>query len=295
MNSLQQKILTILSTPVNMPSWDIDAMIKDAQLEADAIISVASESTTDVVSVEVIAIEMAKRRANGELLGIILKRIEFMGLQLETSTACLVPRKETELLARTAIEVLSTSNIANPIVIDMCCGAGNIACAIAHYVPNVTVIACDLTLSCIELGRRNATRLGLGDRLSFFQGDLFNAIQHLNLIDKVDGIFCNPPYISSGKLSTDRASLLANEPQEAFDGGPYGLTIHQRVLSESPQYLKEGGWLAFEFGVGQERQLSILFQRLKQFYTQTEIKYNDEGVPRAIISTKKLQENQNGS
>lgn len=295
MNSLQQKIFTILSSPVNMPAWDIDAMIKDAQLETESIIAAAKETATGITSIETIAEEMAHRRAKGELLGIILKQTEFMGLLLETSTDCLVPRKETELLARTAIEVLSTSNIANPIVIDMCCGSGNIACAIAHHLPNATVIACDLTPSCIELGRKNAVRLGLESRLSFFQGDLFNAIEHLNLIGKVDGIFCNPPYISSGKLSTDRASLLANEPQEAFDGGPYGLTIHQRVLSDAPQYLKEGGWLAFEFGVGQERQLSILFQRLKQFYTQTEIKYNGEGIPRVIISTKKLQENKNGS
>ncbi|MGZ8271789.1 MAG: hypothetical protein ACXW1T_11235, partial [Methylophilus sp.] len=135
MNSLQQKILTILSSPVNMPAWDIDAMIKDAQLETDTIIAAAKETATDTTSIETTAKEMAHRRAKGELLGIILKRTEFMGLLLETSTDCLVPRKETELLARTAIEVLSTSNIANPIVIDMCCGSGNIACAIAHHLP----------------------------------------------------------------------------------------------------------------------------------------------------------------
>ena len=37
-----------------------------------------------------------------------------------------------------------------------------------------------------------------------------------------------PPYISQAKLAGERAGLLANEPREAFDGGPYGLSIHQR-------------------------------------------------------------------
>ena len=288
---LYEKILGILQAPKNMPAWDVDAMIHDAPAEAHAIVQTAQENAPLTHrSEEETAMEMAIRRANGELLGIILKRVKFMGLLLETDPTCLVPRKETELLASTAIDALRSSGLENPLVIDMCCGAGNIACAIAHHVPTARVVACDLTESCVSLGQRNATRLGLSDRIQFFQGDLFEAVNNQGLEGQVDGIFCNPPYISSGKLSTDRASLLENEPVEAFDGGPYGLSIHQRVLSEASKYLKQGGWLAFEFGLGQERQLALLFQRLRKFYAPAELKTNAEGTPRVIISTKHTQE-----
>ena len=55
------------------------------------------------------------------------------------------------------------------------------------------------------------------------------------------------------------------EPREAFDGGPYGLTIHQRVIKEGLPFLKPGGWLLFEIGVGQQRQVKMLFERTRAY------------------------------
>ena len=74
-------------------------------------------------------------------------------------------------------------------------------------------------------------------------------------------IVCNPPYISQARLAGDRASLLAYEPRDAFDGGPYGLTIHQRVVREAAAFLRPGGTLLFEIGAGQDRQLCRLLDR----------------------------------
>ncbi len=77
-------------------------------------------------------------------------------------------------------------------------------------------------------------------------------------------IVCNPPYISTGRLSKDRAVLLEREPVQAFDGGPYGLSIHQRVLSDAPRVLRLDGKLLFEFGLGQDRQLALLFRAIQR-------------------------------
>jgi len=59
--------------------------------------------------------------------------------------------------------------------------------------------------------------------------------------------------------------LLENEPREAFDGGPYGLSIHQRVVKEALPFLRPGGWLLFEIGLGQDRQVKMLFERTRAY------------------------------
>jgi release factor glutamine methyltransferase len=188
----------------------------------------------------------------------------FLGVELQCGPGALVPRPETELLGRTAIDRLQAAG-ATPRVIDMCCGVGNLACAIATAVPGARVWASDLTDDCVSWTRRNVEQLGLGGRIAVRQGDLFAGLAGDALEGSIDLIVCNPPYISTGRLAADRATLLAHEPREAFDGGPYGLTIHQRVLKEALPFLKPGGWLLFEIGEGQDRQITLLFQRARAY------------------------------
>ncbi len=55
------------------------------------------------------------------------------------------PRAETELLASHAIAMLRETGGAAPLVIDMCCGSGNVGLAIAHAVKSATLLSADLT------------------------------------------------------------------------------------------------------------------------------------------------------
>jgi release factor glutamine methyltransferase len=88
-------------------------------------------------------------------------------------------------------------------------------------------------------------------------------------------------------LTGDRAELLENEPREAFDGGPYGLSIHQRVMAEAPRFLRPGGWLLMEFGLGQHRQVKILLDRTRQFES-IELSTDAIGNPRVIAARVKI-------
>lgn len=203
-----------------------------------------------------------------------MNTVRFLGIDIETAEGVLVPREETEILGSAALEMLG----AGTTVIDMCCGAGNLACAIASARPGVRVWASDLTDACVALARRNVERLRLGDRVEVRQGDLFASLEG---VDPVDLIVCNPPYISTGRLAKDSAHLLEKEPREAFDGGPYGLSVHQRVIKEAPEHLREGGHLVFEMGLGQERQLELLFARFKGFETPR-IFRDAAGAPRVV-------------
>lgn len=192
-------------------------------------------------------------------------RTIFMGLELLIAPGALVPRPETELLGTTALDVLRRMNLSAPRVVDMCCGAGNLACAIAHYAPAAQVWASDLTDGCVEVARRNVAHHDMADRVSVLRGDLFSAFSNLELDSTIDVIVCNPPYISEKRLEGDRAHLTELEPREAFAAGPYGLSIHMRVIKDAPRYLRRGGILLFEVGLAQDRQVMRLLERSKSF------------------------------
>jgi release factor glutamine methyltransferase len=67
----------------------------------------------------------------------------------------------------------------------------------------------------------------------------------------VDLLVCNPPYISSKKVDVMPNEIINFEPRLAFDGGPLGIRILQRLIREAPRFLRKGGALAFEVGLGQ--------------------------------------------
>ena len=185
---------------------------------------------------------------------------QFMSISIAAGPGVLAPRAETELLGRTALDLRSRGE-HGPVVIDMCCGSGNLGLAIADARPDARLFLSDLTDETTAQARENTKRLGLGDRVTVGQGDMFAGLATVLAGMKADLIVCNPPYISTAKLAGDRAYLLKTEPREAFDAGAYGIAIHQRLIAEAPEHLKAGGWLAFEFGAGQDRQVAMLIKR----------------------------------
>lgn len=208
----------------------------------------------------------------------------FMGIELELGAGVLVPRKETELLGQAAVDVLAGLPGSSK-VIDMCCGSGNLALGVAHAVPQASIWGSDLTDATVETARRNVARLGLGDRVTILQGDLFEPLRDLEFAGQVDLVMANPPYISTGRLEGQSAHLLANEPREAFDGGPYGLTIHQKLIAQAHTFLKPGGHLAFEFGAGQDRQVQALLTRAR-VYEAIELINDASGMPRVAVARR---------
>ena len=222
--------------------------------------------------------------------------VTFMGLSFETTEDVLVPRFETEQLGRVALELLAgcaETGAGELRVVDMCCGSGNLACALAHAsprgslrLPAISVWASDLTDACVALARRNVARHDLSARVTVRQGDLFASLVADVLEGAVDLVVCNPPYISTGKLAGESAHLLDRQPREAFDAGPYGFSIHKRVIADAARFLRPGGWLAMEIGLGQERQIEGLVGRASH-YEDPRMFRDERGAPRVVAARLK--------
>lgn len=229
------------------------------------------------------------RRLAGEPLAHITGRQNFMGLEFLAGTGALIPRRETELLAERAIELgrsmLQTR--ASITIIDVCTGSGNVALALAATLPDARIFASDLSAEAIDLARQNATALGLADRVEFRTGDLLAPFGEAGFQGTVDLITCNPPYISTGKLSQMEQEIASFEPSLAFDGGPFGVRILQRLVNEAPLLLRQGASLVFEVGAGQAGPVS---KRLASIHSYCGIEsFADASGQARVVAAKILE------
>lgn len=196
---------------------------------------------------------LVDERLAGTPLAHLTGRQRFVDLEMLAGPGALVPRRETELLARSAIELTRevASRQAAVRVVDVCTGSGNVALAIAQHVPEARVFAADLSEDAVALARLNASHLGLQTRATFSAGDLLAPFDTAEFHGTVDVLTCNPPYISSAKVEQMHGEISQHEPHLAFDGGPFGVKILMRLLQDAPKFVRPGGWLAFEVGLGQ--------------------------------------------
>jgi release factor glutamine methyltransferase len=241
----------------------------------------------DGTALEALAGAIARKR-EGVPLAHITGRQEFLGLELLAGPDALIPRKETEILGRAAIAKLQEKSRTEKglLVIDVCTGCGNLALAYAHHEPKARVYAADLSEQAVEFARSNARFTGLGERVVFACGDMFAPFQQsAELIGKCDLVSCNPPYITSAKVPKMAQEISAHEPKLAFDGGAMGITILTRLFNEAPTFLKPGGVLCFEMGLGQG---PILEGRLRRqpWVEKIEAHRDSNGAIRALVVTR---------
>ncbi|MEO8806998.1 MAG: peptide chain release factor N(5)-glutamine methyltransferase, partial [Burkholderiaceae bacterium] len=226
-------------------------------LAAGRALSVEAADTAPLTALDAAAearlTELTAQRLSGTPLAHLSGRQRFMGLELLASEDALIPRRETELLGHAALGLLQgmAPHASALRVVDVCTGSGNLALSLAHHAPQAQVFGADLSAEAVSLARRNAEHLSLQSHVEFRVGDLLEPFDEPAFHGQVDLLVCNPPYISSQKVEAMAAEISGFEPRLAFDGGPLGVRILQRLIREAPAYLRKGGWLAFEVGAGQ--------------------------------------------
>jgi release factor glutamine methyltransferase len=199
-----------------------------------------------------------------------------------------IPRKETELLAQTAINTIKAdlANADKIAVIDLCCGIGTVALAIAHYCNNTSVYGSDIYTPAIAAAQVNAGHFSLDNRSAFFNADMYTPFEGLSLKNEVGIIVSAPPYISSAKVKNMADEIASHEPEEAFDAGPFGLSIFTVIIATAPEYLCINGYLIFECGLGQGDFLAKRIEANGHFGVVE--KFYDENGNVRVLKAKKI-------
>ena len=192
------------------------------------------------------------RRAHGEPVAYLLGEKEFWSLLLRVGPGVLVPRPETELVVERALAHLPGDR--NLDVLDLAAGSGAIALAIASERPRCRVVATDLAAAAVAATRENASRLGMGGRITVLQGTWFEPVRNR----RFDLIASNPPYIATDDVRVE-PGVRRHEPTAALFAGPTGLEALEVIAAGAPRHLRPGGWLVVEHGDTQGAAVRALF------------------------------------
>lgn len=171
----------------------------------------------------------------------LLGKREFYSKEFKVTRDVLIPRPETEILVEQAIKLVQP--FIMPRVIDLGTGSGVIAVSLALQISEIQVLAADISSQALAVAQENATLLGVEEKITFLQSDLFQKIPN----DKYHLICSNPPYIPTKDLSTLEPEVRL-EPKIALDGGIDGLDFYRRIIAQAPEYLISGGHLVLEIG-----------------------------------------------
>lgn len=231
--------------------------------------------------------DLAEHRAAGIPLEYIVGKAAFMGLLLECSSDTLIPREETELLARVTLGLIDemSTHEGTLTIIDVGTGCGNIAVSLAVNSENTRILATDISSGAIEVARKNVEKFSLHDRVTLFSGDLFSPFEDSGIEGMVDIVVCNPPYLPTSTLDKLAPEIIDHEPVLALDAGTYGLAIFRRLITEALTFLRPQGVLVFEIGAGQDRLVSRLLSRNPGY--ENVVFYDDGQDVRVISAVKK--------
>ncbi|HVV71525.1 MAG TPA: peptide chain release factor N(5)-glutamine methyltransferase, partial [Verrucomicrobiae bacterium] len=230
--------------------------------------------------------ELVLRRSRREPLQHILGTSSFCGLELGVNRHVLVPRPETELLAEAGWAYLNglpatSLNGRPPCALDYGTGSGCVALALASKCPTAEIHALDISSEALDTAKQNATGLGLGERIRFWQGD---GLRVLPPGVRFDLIISNPPYIPSAEIATLEPEVREFDPRQALDGGPDGLDHYRRLASHAGAYLQSTGRLMLEFGDGQADSIRLLLE--EQNWVVEKISEDYTRRPRIMIARK---------
>jgi len=218
------------------------------------------------------------RRAAGYPLQYLTGRQGFFRLDFEVTPDVLIPRPETELIVEIGFEILKDE--ASPVFADLGTGSGAIAVSLLQELPRARAVALDVSAAALEVAKRNAERHEVSDRLRLVKSDLFSAIASN---ESFDLIVSNPPYVPSGDLIGLQREVRY-EPSGALDGGPDGLTLIRRILTDAPDFLRAGGYLVFEIGFDQNEAVKALID--PAVWKLIEVRRDLQGIPRTVVLQK---------
>lgn len=173
----------------------------------------------------------------------------FFGRWFNIDDYVLDPRPETESL----IELALIQPFGR--VLDLGTGSGAIAISLLAERPVAEGVATDISPRALEVAERNASSLGVADRLDLRCCDWFDGVE-----GRFDLIVSNPPYITAAAYDALAPDVRQWEPKIALTPGGDGLDPYRIIARDAPAYLQGEGRLLVEIGFDQGKAVSALFK-----------------------------------
>ena len=257
-------------------------------LEARTLLAAAAGKTTEQLlrdmylytssEIETRTEEMLERRLKGEPLAYIAGSWEFYGLPFTVTPDVLIPRIDTEVLVACVVRAIRAFGMKGR-VLDLCCGSGCIACAVASELPAARVVAADISLPALDIARKNIKDNKLASRIITIHADA--KTWPPMSIGSFDVIASNPPYIASEEILTLDSSVRDHEPLGALDGGTDGLDFYRAIIKYWTITLRPNGMMMFEVGEGQADAVKKML--LGAGYVAVQTVKDTLGVERVVI------------
>ncbi len=216
------------------------------------------------------------RRANGEPTQHLTGKQEFWGLEFEVTPDVLIPRPETEHVIEVALDRLAARELRagrkqtltgeGLQIADIGTGSGCISIALAKEMPQAAIFATDISSAALAIGRRNAMRHSVSDRIHFLECNLLDglidrAAANANISDVGAQLYPErerrdaapllgkaAPNAESGARVTDHGSrsfdLIASNPP--YIGRREAATLMREVRDHEPEIALYGGEEGYE-------------------------------------------------
>lgn len=295
------KILTDVGIEENEAKVEVKMLLEHFcnYTEKDRLMGIEPDSA----KLEIVK-EKAEFRAKTRMpIQYIIGEAYFMGEYFKVTPDVLIPRDETEILVRKAIEIIkkasslsgskefeaeqvsqnrygnvqfSADQMSTCVTLDIGTGSGCIACTIAKQT-GAYVLGVDISSDALRVALDNVTKLGINNRAVFRKSDLFSKIREE---EKFDMIISNPPYIPA---DYEFEPEVLHEPRLALIAEENGLEFYRKIVEEAPKFLKPDGWLLFELGIDEADAVKGFMQKdFKDICVEKDL----AGIERVIYARK---------
>lgn len=195
-----------------------------------------------------VVMKSLERLAAEEPLQYVINQAWFYGRSFRVTPDVLIPRPETELLCREALDEVRRRGFGDNVsVLDLCTGSGCIAWTMALELPGSRVFAADISEAALEV----ASSQGLSEAgPEFFKADVLREDLGRQIADagagapeKFDIILSNPPYVRESEKALMRHNVLDWEPSLALfvpDSDP--LKFYRALSRHASALLSDNGF-----------------------------------------------------
>lgn len=199
---------------------------------------------------------------------------DFMGEKFIINENVLIPRDETEILVRKAIEIINKNNFKT--ALDVGTGSGCIACMIAKYT-DCQIIGLDVSTEALQTALDNASRLNLFNKAVFRKSDIFSNIKDY---EKFDLIISNPPYIPFKDKEKLQKEVRFDPELALFTKDDNGLEFYEKITENALNILNKNGYILFEVGINQSDDVEDILK--ENGFIDTEIIQDLAGIDRVV-------------